>query len=165
MQCVNIIFGSIKRDDWVTQVIQYTANWWDDSPFLTIKKSIGKVPWSIKNFCLTQPITHSTWMHSFAIMRVFSTSNADSWDFLLVKAGICSDACIIPTGSLILNLCQLRQHHLHGSNFHSFQSSLYHLLFLPMNLTQMKSHFVVWLLKQFGSIFMNVVRPCYGHCF
>ena len=43
-------------------------------------------------FCLTLPITRSTWIQTFAIVLVPSLSRADSWFLLLVKAGMLSHA-------------------------------------------------------------------------
>ena len=48
-------------------------------------------------FWRTHQITLSTWIRTFAIERVSSTSRVDSWSFPLVKAGILSLACCIAT--------------------------------------------------------------------
>ena len=67
--------------------------------FYLVTYWIGMVLCKILNFCLTEPITRSTCIWTFAIFLVSSTSKADSWPLFLVNAGICSMACIAPTES------------------------------------------------------------------
>ena len=72
-------------------------------PDRSVTKSIGKVPLKIGYFCRTHPITHSTWILTLAVVRVFSTSSAVSCFLRLVKAGICNLAWCIPMESAMLN--------------------------------------------------------------
>ena len=72
--------------------ITVVASSWEP-PGLEIKKSIGRIPDNIEYFRLWRPITLSTWMRTFAIPLVFSTSTGSSWSFPFVKAGMASCAC------------------------------------------------------------------------
>ena len=65
--------------------------------WLDTRKSVGRVPWRMVYFLRNNPITLSTWILTFAIPLVFSTSTGSNWLFPLVNAGITSSACLMPT--------------------------------------------------------------------
>ena len=78
------------------------------SPFLVDKSVIDIVLCKIGYFCLMHPITHSTWICTFAILLVSSTSMADSWLFPFVKAAIYSLTWTVPMYSAMSNLRSAR---------------------------------------------------------
>ena len=80
------------QQTWITQSMRGSS-----SPFLMIKKCIGRVLCSIENFCRTQQITRYMCIHTLAMVLVPSTSIADNWLLPLVKAGMYSEACIVAT--------------------------------------------------------------------
>ena len=72
--------------------------WESGGPFgLQLRKSVGRVLSNMVYFRLSNPITLSTCILTFAIPLDFSTSTGSNWDFPLVKAGITSLPCLRPT--------------------------------------------------------------------
>lgn len=95
------------------------------SLFLDDKNVIGSVLCSIGYFCFMHPITLSTWIHTFAMFRVSSTSKDDSWLFSFGYA-VWPEMCL-----------QTRQYQTHGlpglhpqvkasEVDHCFQLNVYH---------------------------------------
>lgn len=77
--------------------------WESGGPFgLQLRKSVGRVLSNMVYFRLSNPITLSTCILTFAIPLDFSTSTGSNWDFPLVKAGITSLPCLRPTLSEIV---------------------------------------------------------------
>eukprot|EP00117_Sycon_ciliatum_P010698 scpid19210/ scgid0645/ len=69
------------------------------SPERLRRKSIGSIPRKIEYFLRRFPITRSTWMRTFAMLRVVCTSSADSCFLPLVNAGMWSLAPCTATSS------------------------------------------------------------------
>ena len=76
------------------------------SSLILIKKSMGIAPLSIKYFFRRFPITYSTWIRTFAMVLVSSTSSGCNWLWPLVKLGISNFAPNVPNVFAILNLYQ-----------------------------------------------------------